>query len=131
MQVQSEGTPSEPVQPDALAQKPVSPSGASIGPFSSPDNSMVPDSSSHVPKDFKSYQGLLRCVTSALSIQAVCAREYTTLLNNLQSSAPGRMAFPINEAPLEPSEPSESTPALLLSTPKYSEKRLYISMKGF
>lgn len=72
LQTQTEVIP-EPVQPEPLLQGQVvlqEPPFALLPSFSSSlADSMIPDSSSPVHEDFKSYQDLLRHMASALDIQ--------------------------------------------------------------
>lgn len=97
-----------------------------------PNDSLVPGSFSLIPEDFSSFQDLLTRKAEALSTQADCVQEIMhTFLDILQSSAPGKLALPINEALSEPTKALWNTVASMASTAKHTGKHYHILMHGY
>lgn len=116
------------VQPELLWTPLEVPLAPLLFSLSSGDDFVMPDSSSPLPWDFKSYHDLLRCMASALGIQAKFVQENThKLLDILQSSDPGR----INEVILELAKTFWNIPVPLIPTAKHTNKRYYVPLHGF
>lgn len=128
-QTPAEGAPSALEQLESLGHSAVIPQGIPFfPPSSSPSSPNDTALESPVPEDFRSCKHLLRCMASALSIQAGFVQEIPI---NWWKLAPGEVALYINEAILENAISLWNTPASLTPTVKCTDKRHYVPLKDF
>lgn len=97
-----------------------------------PSEAVVTESTSLPPDGFSAHQDLLRRLVAALysHLQEVPERSHR-LVGILAFARPFRVAFPVNEAILEPVKILWQPPSSLPPTAKRVERRYSVSSQGF